>query len=226
MKSYNKVIGLAVSIGWAMCGSAMAGTVGPLTTFEAGTPAVAAEVNDNFSAVAAAVDGNAADIATKQNRVNGTCTVGNAIRAINADGSVTCQNTAMTLPTILNKGDSPGVISFTTSWGTSTAVCVTTTVTPSYDTIAEITGSLSYQATDTRTVTPVLVVSPDGGTTWNVAHGWFQFVSNVAGGWGSVTLPARYNLTAGTTYIFGIQQQADAAFSSTASRCNMNVTIF
>jgi len=44
--------------------NAFGGDVGALTTFTAGTPAVAAEVNDNFTAVKTAVDGNAADIAT------------------------------------------------------------------------------------------------------------------------------------------------------------------
>jgi hypothetical protein len=52
-------------------------------TFTAGTPARAADVNANFSAVKAAVDG-------KQNRVTGICAVGSAIREIKADGTVTC----------------------------------------------------------------------------------------------------------------------------------------
>jgi hypothetical protein len=43
--------------------AARAGAVGPLTTFTAGTPARAAEVNGNFGAVRTAVDDNAAKIA-------------------------------------------------------------------------------------------------------------------------------------------------------------------
>jgi hypothetical protein len=53
-------------------------------TFVTGTPASAAEVNANFSATAAAING-------KQNLVTGTCPTGQSIRAINANGSVVCQ---------------------------------------------------------------------------------------------------------------------------------------
>jgi len=53
-------------------------------TFAAGTPATAADVNANFSATAAAING-------KQNLVTGTCPTGQSIRAINANGSVVCQ---------------------------------------------------------------------------------------------------------------------------------------
>ena len=53
-------------------------------TFVPGTPATAADVNANFSATAAAVNG-------KQNLVTGTCPTGQSIRAINANGTVVCQ---------------------------------------------------------------------------------------------------------------------------------------
>lgn len=52
--------------------------------FAAGTPASAADVNANFSATAAAING-------KQNLVTGTCPVGQSIRGINANGTVVCQ---------------------------------------------------------------------------------------------------------------------------------------
>ncbi len=53
-------------------------------TFVTGTPASAASVNQNFSATATAING-------KQNLVTGTCPAGSSIRAVNADGSVVCQ---------------------------------------------------------------------------------------------------------------------------------------
>jgi hypothetical protein len=74
--------------------SAWAGSIDPtadLTQFSAHTPAVADQVNGNFTVVADEVTNNAADIATKQNRVTGTCPEGESIRKINANGSVTCE---------------------------------------------------------------------------------------------------------------------------------------
>jgi hypothetical protein len=53
-------------------------------TFVPGTPATAGAVNDNFSATATAVN-------SKQNRVTGTCPVGQAVRTVNADGTVVCE---------------------------------------------------------------------------------------------------------------------------------------
>jgi len=53
-------------------------------TFTAGTPAIAAEVNANFSDTEAAVN-------SKQDRVTGACNPEESIRAINADGSVVCE---------------------------------------------------------------------------------------------------------------------------------------
>ncbi|HEX9626637.1 MAG TPA: hypothetical protein VGA00_06840 [Acidiferrobacterales bacterium] len=65
-------------------------------SFSAGTPAVAAEVNANFTAVKGAVDDNDQRLTTvettKQDRVTGTCTVGGSVRAVNANGSVVCQH--------------------------------------------------------------------------------------------------------------------------------------
>jgi hypothetical protein len=53
-------------------------------TFVPGTPATAADVNENFSATATAVN-------NKQNRVVGTCPAGQAVQSVAADGSVTCE---------------------------------------------------------------------------------------------------------------------------------------
>jgi hypothetical protein len=53
-------------------------------TFVTGTPALASEVNANFSTTATAVN-------SKQNLVTGACPAGQSIRTVNADGSVICQ---------------------------------------------------------------------------------------------------------------------------------------
>lgn len=55
-------------------------------TFVSGTPATAADVNSNFSATSTAVN-------SKQNRVTGTCPSGQAVRMVNADGTVVCEVT-------------------------------------------------------------------------------------------------------------------------------------
>jgi hypothetical protein len=73
-----------------------AAPVGPLTTFTAGTPAKATEVNGNFTTIVNTVNANDARLTTvetnKQNLVFGTCPTGSAIRAVAANGTVTCQN--------------------------------------------------------------------------------------------------------------------------------------
>jgi len=52
-------------------------------TFVPGTPATAADVNQNFSATATSVN-------SKQDRVTGTCPAGQAVLSIAANGTVTC----------------------------------------------------------------------------------------------------------------------------------------
>jgi len=55
-------------------------------TFVPGTPATAADVNQNFSATATSVN-------SKQDRVNGTCAAaGQAIKTVNPDGTVVCES--------------------------------------------------------------------------------------------------------------------------------------
>ncbi len=58
-----------------------------LTTFDPGDLIAAEEVNDNFAQIASALDG-------KQERIDGTCDEGSAIRTVGADGSVECQAAA------------------------------------------------------------------------------------------------------------------------------------
>jgi hypothetical protein len=74
---------------------AMAADLTIPNTFVPGTPATAADVNANFSATSTAVN-------SKQNRVTGTCSVGQAIRAINPDGTVVCETGLATTANLLN----------------------------------------------------------------------------------------------------------------------------
>jgi hypothetical protein len=57
-----------------------------LVTFQTGTPAKAAEVNSNFTALKGAVN-------SKQDKIAGACNDGQFIRKINADGTVVCAMT-------------------------------------------------------------------------------------------------------------------------------------
>lgn len=81
----------------AAVSAAQAAPVGPLTTFSAGTPAKASEVNGNFTTIMNTVNANDTRLTTvetnKQNIVTGSCAAGSAIRAVSANGTVTCQST-------------------------------------------------------------------------------------------------------------------------------------
>jgi len=88
-----------------MCATMQAGVTLP-NTFKPNTPAKASEVNANFTTLAHAIDSNAAaatdnktainanttQIQNKQNQITGSCPAGSSIRAVAADGSVTCQS--------------------------------------------------------------------------------------------------------------------------------------
>jgi hypothetical protein len=83
--------------------------------FSAGEVISAAKLNANFAAIKAAID-------AKQNRVTGNCAVGQTIRSINADGSVTCGTSTRAWAWISAAGSvatsSPGVTWTITKVGT------------------------------------------------------------------------------------------------------------
>lgn len=75
-------------------GSALAGNVTGLTTFTNGTPAIATEVNANFTAVKTAVDDNYSRVTAVQTQTQNLatgCASGQSIRAIGTNGTVTCE---------------------------------------------------------------------------------------------------------------------------------------
>src|SRR5437773_6977683 len=88
MKTNLKILWMAALFALVSEGG-LAGPVGPLTTFTAGTPAKAAEVNGNFSTVKTAVDNNDSRITTLESTVTpagnivlapSTATAGNILK--------------------------------------------------------------------------------------------------------------------------------------------------
>jgi len=77
----------------AVATSASAGEVNPsnMTTFSANTPAVAAQVNGNFTEQTTQINDNNTRILANQKRVTGTCPSGQSMSQINADGTVACE---------------------------------------------------------------------------------------------------------------------------------------
>src|SRR6266853_6301802 len=73
-------------------------------TFVPGTPATANDVNQNFSATATAVN-------SKQNLVTGTCPAGQAIRTVNADGTVVCETSLNSRRTSVGSVKTPHIFS-------------------------------------------------------------------------------------------------------------------
>ncbi|MFO7594402.1 MAG: hypothetical protein R6X15_10210 [Pseudomonadota bacterium] len=70
MKTKISILAAAVIAVSTWTTSAMAGQVDTMTTFEADTPAVAAEVNGNFDAVKSAVDDNDSRITANEENIN------------------------------------------------------------------------------------------------------------------------------------------------------------
>jgi len=94
MKMFIKLI-TSLVVAMLMVPAVWAGSVTIPNTFTSGTPAVAAEVNQNFDAVATAVNdnnGRVTNIETQTQNLETGCTAGQAMRAIDAAGMITCVN--------------------------------------------------------------------------------------------------------------------------------------
>jgi len=102
MKIATRFAGYALALSLVVFATAAdASSVTLPSTFTQGSVISSSEMNENFSAVKAAVDDSQAQIdgattritdleAAKQNRIAGNCAAGSSIGAINADGTVTC----------------------------------------------------------------------------------------------------------------------------------------
>src|SRR5438552_8427766 len=84
MKTFHRLGGLCLALAAAFASPlARPADLTIPKTFVPGTPATAADVNQNFSATATSVN-------SKQDRVTGTCPPGQAVLSIAANGTVTC----------------------------------------------------------------------------------------------------------------------------------------
>ena len=147
-------------------------------TFVPGTPATAADVNQNFSATATAVN-------SKQNLVTGTCPAGQAVRTVNADGTVVCEASLDTRLTSVESGKTPYIFSefFQNGVAETAAECTNwntfrASLQPTKYTCVQLVGSsgkgrttcdapnVQIIATALRDGVPASVVS--GSDTWNV----------------------------------------------------------
>jgi hypothetical protein len=146
-------------------------------TFVSGTPATAADVNQNFSATATAVN-------SKQNLVTGTCPAGQAVRTVNADGTVVCETSLNTRLTSVESVKTPYIFSefFQTGVAETAAECTNwdtfrANLQPANYTCVQLVGAgkgrttcdapnVQLLATALRNGTAASIVS--GSDTWNV----------------------------------------------------------
>lgn len=147
-------------------------------TFVPGTPATANDVNQNFSATATAVN-------SKQNLVTGTCPVGQAVRTVNANGTVVCETSLDTRVTSVESAKTPYVFSEFFQGGVAETVAECTNwdtfranLQPTKYTCVQLVGNgakgrttcdapnVQLLATALRDGTTASVVS--GSDTWNV----------------------------------------------------------
>lgn len=147
-------------------------------TFVPGTPATANDVNQNFSATATAVN-------SKQNLVTGTCPAGQAIRTVNADGTVVCETSLNSRLTSVESVKTPYIFSefFQNNVSETAAECTNwdtfrANLQPTEYTCVQLVGSagkgrttcdapnVQLIATALRNGTTASVIS--GSDTWNV----------------------------------------------------------
>ena len=164
-------------------------------TFVPGTPAVAADMNTNFSATATAVN-------SKQNRVNGTCPAGQAIQSVLANGTVTCETVPFGALMNVISGNNGGVAANTTGY-----VNVVSNFTPAFDATALVMTRCSGFSSGAGTAFSHRVAVRTPATSGSVTIGtqFYHFPQTPAA---NITIMNTNNdtflLTAGTSYDFGV----------------------
>lgn len=161
-------------------------------TFVSGTPATASDVNQNFSATATAVN-------SKQNLVTGTCPAGQAVRTVNANGTVVCETSLGTRLTSVESVKTPYIFSefFQSGVSETAAECTNwdtfrANLQPANYTCVQLVGSggkgrttcdapsVQLIATALRDGTTASVIS--GSDTWNVGTcGGIEINANAPG---------------------------------------------
>src|SRR5438445_382515 len=186
MKTNLKILWMAALFAWVSEGS-HAGPVAPLTSFTAGTPAKASEVNGNFSAVSTAVNDNNSRITALES----------GAASPNVTGNITLVPSTATAGNIL-KGTAPFVHNFGTDNTFIGVGAGNFTMTGAFNT------ANGFGALQNNTI---------GGQ--NTASGGAALFSNTTGSFNTaIGLNAGFNLTTGSNNI-DIGNRGVAAESST-----------
>ena len=164
-------------------------------TFVPGTPAVAGDINTNFSATATAVN-------SKQNRVNGTCPAGQAIQSVLANGTVTCETVPFGALMNVISGNNDSIAANTTGY-----VNIVSNFTPAFDATALVMTRCSGSAGGAGMTFSHRVAIRTPATSGSVAIGtqFYHFPQTPAA---NIIIMNTNNdtflLTAGASYDFGV----------------------
>ena len=182
-------------------------------TFVPGTPAVAGDINTNFSATATAVN-------SKQNRVNGTCPAGQAIQSVLANGTVTCETVPVGGLMNVVSGNNGSIVANTTGY-----VNIVSNYTPAFNATALVMTRCSGSAAGAGVVFShrVAVRTPATSGAVTIGTQFYHFPQTPAA---NIIIMNTNNdtflLTAGVSYDFGV----NIVDSLNIDICSAVVTVF